>query len=137
MFSIRATEEGWLEPYDFEEAAENLRRQSEPRPALDAFVRKLAQRNRFAEVVLVLTEAGGLPLELVKRAMVSLDTAPFSKIARAVGLKPDTVQEILMIGPWLHRLDGRARDAAMLAYQTATAEDARAALQRWAGEKRR
>lgn len=130
--SIRLTEEGWLEPYDFEAAASVLRRLSDARHQLDTFVRKLAQTDHFAEVVHVLAAVAGLPLEHVKHMMVALDTGPFVVLARALGLKSDTVQEILMIGPWLHRLDPRAREATLLAWTTVDSDEARATLRRWA-----
>lgn len=132
--SIRLAEDGWLESWDFDAAASVLSRLGEARHQLDPFVRRLAQTDRFPEIVHVLAEMSGLPLDLIKHTMVSLDTEPFVKIARAVGLKPDTVAEILMIGPWLHRLDARARDAAILAFQTTDVDDARARIRRWAGE---
>lgn len=133
--SIRLTEDGWLESWDFEAAATVLARLGEARHQLDPFIRRLAQTDRFPEIVIVLAEVTGLPLDLVKHMMVSLDTEAFVKVARAVGLKADTVAEVLMIGPWLHRLDARARDATMLAFQTTDADDARARIRRWAGEK--
>ena len=132
--SIRATEAGWLEPYDFEAAAAVLQRLGDARHHLDPFVRRLAQTDNFPEVVQVIAEVSGLPLDLVKHMMVSLDTEPFAKVARAVGLRVETVQEILMIGPWLHRLDARARDAALLVFQATTVDDARARLRRWVGD---
>lgn len=133
--SIRLTEDGWLESWDFEAAATVLTRLDEARHQLDPFIRRLAQTDRFPEIVIVLTQVTGLPLDLVKHMMVSLDTEAFVKVARAVGLKADTVAEVLMIGPWLHRLDARSRDATMLAFQTTDVDDARARLRRWAGEK--
>lgn len=133
--SIRLTEDGWLESWDFESAASVLQRLGEARHQLDPFVRRLAQTDRFPEIVHVLAEVTGLPLDLVKHMMVSLDTDPFVKVARAVGLKAETVAEVLMIGPWMHRLDARAREATMLAWQATDVDDARARVRRWAGEK--
>jgi len=133
--SIRLTEDGWLESWDFDSAASVLSRLGEARHQLDPFIRRLAQTDRFPEIVHVLAEVTGLPLDLVKHMMVSLDTEAFVKVARAVGLKSETVAEVLMIGPWLHRLDARAREAAMLAFQATDADEARARVRRWAGEK--
>jgi len=131
--SIRRAEDGWLEPFDFDEARNILARLGEARHQVDVFVRRLAQGDRFAELVVVLAELSGIPLDLVKHLMVSLDTDPFVKVARAVGLKSDTVQEILLVGPWLHRLDARSREATMLAFQATDVDDARARVRRWAG----
>ncbi|NLH83418.1 MAG: DUF2336 domain-containing protein [Phyllobacteriaceae bacterium] len=131
--SIRRAEDGWLEPYDFDEARQILSRLGEARHQIDVFVRRLAQRDRFAELVLVLAEMSGIPVDLVKHMMVSLDTDPFVKVARAIGLKGETVQEILLVGPWLHRLDARSREATMLAFQATDVDDARARVRRWAG----
>ncbi len=131
--SIRRTEDGWLEPYDFDEATRVVPRLAEGRHQIDTFVRRLAQSDRFPELVVVLSEVTGIPLDLVKHMMVSLDTEPFVKVARAIGLKSETVQEILMVGPWLHRLDARGREAALLAWQTTDTDDARARVRRWAG----
>lgn len=133
--SIRRTEDGWLETYDFERARGVLSRLGEARHQLDPFIHRLAQAERFPEIVLVLSEVSGVPLDLVKHMLVSLDTDPFVKVAKAIGLKSETVEDILTIGPWLHRLDGRARSATMLAFQTTDADDARARVRRWAGEE--
>ena len=134
--SIRRAEDGWLEPYDFEAARSVLPHLAEQRHQIDNFVRRLAQTDRFPEIVVVIGEVTGIPLDLVKHMLVSLDTDPFVKVARSLGLKNDTVQEILMIGPWLHRLDARARESAILAFQTSDVDDARARVRRWAGETR-
>ena len=133
--SIRVTEASWLEPYDFDAASAVLLRLAEVRHNVDPFVRKLAQTDRFAEIVHVLAALSRLPLDLVQHMMVGLDTGPFVALARAVGLKSETVQEILMVGPWLHRLDSRARAAAMLAWTTTDVDEARARVRRWAGEQ--
>jgi uncharacterized protein (DUF2336 family) len=132
--SIRRAEDGWLEPYDFDEAKAVLTRLPEAPQQIDAYLRRLAHTDRFAEIVVVLSMKSGIPLELVKHMLVSLDTEPFVKVARALGLRNETVQEILMIGPWLHRLDARAREAAMLAFQTTDVDEARSRVRRWAGE---
>lgn len=134
--SIRRAEDGWLEPYDFEEAQAVLSNLPEASQQVDAVVRRLAHTDRFAEIVVVLAQKTEIPLDLVKHMLVSLDTEPFVKVARALGLKNDTVQEILMIGPWLHRLDARAREATMLAFQATDVEEARARVRRWAGTAR-
>ena len=134
--SIRRAEDGWLEPYDFEAARSVLPHLAEQRHQIDAFVRRLAQTDRFPEIVVVIGEVTGIPLDLVKHMLVALDTDPFVKVARSLGLRNDTVQEILMIGPWLHRLDARARESTILAFQTTDVDDARARVRRWAGEAR-
>lgn len=131
--SIRRTEDGWLEHYDFEAARAVLAPLAEARHQVDPFVRRLAQQDRFPELAVALAEVGALPLDVVKHMLVSVDTDPFVKLARAIGLKGDTVQEILMVGPWLHRLDARSREATMLAFQTTDADEARARVRRWAG----
>lgn len=131
--SIRRTEDGWLEHYDFEAARSILGRLAEARHQPDSFVRRLAQQDRFPELVVVLAEIGGLQLDFVKHMLVSVDTDTFVKLARAIGLKSETVQEILMAGPWLHRLDARSREATMLAYQATDADEARARVRSWGG----
>lgn len=131
--SIRRTEDGWLETYDFERARGVLTRLGEARHQIDPFLHRLAQNEHFPEIVLVLAEVTGIPLDLVKHMLVSLDTDPFVKVAKAIDLQAETVEEILMIGPWLHRLDARARSAALLAFQATDVDDARARVRRWAG----
>lgn len=133
--SIRAAEDGWLEPYDFEAAEAVLQRLKAVRHQLDPFVRRLAQADHFAELVHVVATIAELPLDTVKHAMVSLSTDAFAMIARAIGLKADTVREILMVGPWLHRLDARAREATLLAFQAMGVDEARNRLRRWAAEQ--
>ena len=128
---IRATEDGWLDPYDFAAAASVLDRLIEARMHTDIFVRRLAQGDRFAEIVHILAAVTGLGLETMKHLLVSLDTEPFAVIARALALKSETVLELLATGPWLHRLDTRGRDAAMARYRVLDPEEARARLARW------
>ncbi|TBW38795.1 DUF2336 domain-containing protein [Siculibacillus lacustris] len=129
--SIRATEDGWLDPYDFVQAAGVLSRLDELRHHLDSFVRKLAQTERFPEIVHVLAAATGLPLDTMKHVMVGLDTEPFVVAARAIGLKVETVGELLATGPWLHRLDARARAAAEAAFHALPTQEARRRLDAW------
>ena len=128
---IRAAEDGWLEPYDFDEAAVVLERLPEVRNHVDGFLRRLAQTDRFAEVVHVMTAMTGLRLETMKHLLVSLDTEPFAVIARSLTLKTDTVRELLSTGPWLHRLDTRGRDATLTLFRSIDPEDARLRLRRW------
>lgn len=128
---IRATEDGWLDPYDFDTAASVLDRLIEARMHTDIFVRRLAQGDRFAEIVHILAAVTGLGLETMKHLLVSLDTEPFAVIARALSLKTETVLELLATGPWLHRLDPRGRDAAVARYRVLDPEEARERLARW------
>ncbi len=130
--SIRVTEDGWLEPYDFDAAAEILGPLKNARHQLDGFVRRLAQTDCFPEIVHVLADVSGLPLTTMKHILVGLDTEPFAVVARAAALKVETVREILATGPWLHRLDARAREAAALEFQAMNSDDARKRLRRWA-----
>lgn len=132
--SIRAAEDGWLDAYDFEAAAEVLDRLTEARNHTDIFVRRLAQADRFAEVVHILAALTGLKLETMKHLLVSLDTEPFAVVARALSFKSDTVLEMLSTGPWLHRLDGRKRDAAVTRYRALDPEEARVRLARWVSQ---
>lgn len=132
---IRAAEAGWLEAYDFDAAATILDRIAEARSHADGFVRRLAQGDRFAEIVHVLASLTGLRLETMKHLLVSLDTEPFAVIARALGLKSETVLELLATGPWLHRLDGRNRDAATARYRALDPEEARGRLKRWVAKE--
>lgn len=134
---IRAAEDGWLEAYDFEAAATVVQRIPHGANLLDGFIRRLAQADHFPEVVHVLTESTGIRLDTMKHLMVSLDTEPFAVIARALALRLDTVLELLSTGPWLHRLDGRVRDAAVSTYRGLDAEEARGRLHRWAEQESR
>lgn len=133
--SIRATEDGWLEPYDFAAAADILQPLKNARHRLDGFVLRLAQTDRFAEIVHVLAEVSGLPLDTMKHVLVGLDTDAFVVVSRAIGLKPETVREILAIGPWLHRLDDRSREAAVQAFAALTGDQARTRLHQWTGAR--
>lgn len=129
--SILATEDAWLEPYDFETAQEIRGPLANARRSLDGFVRRLAQTDRFAEIVVSLSDVSGLPLETMKHVMVGTDTTPFAVIARAVRLEVETVCEILSTGPWLHRLDDRARKAAVVTFEALTQSEAERRLGRW------
>ncbi len=128
---IRAAEDGWLEPYDFDAAAVVLERLPEVRNHVDGFVRRLAEGDRFAEVVHVLAAMTDIPLETMKHLLVSLDTNPFAVIARALALKTDTVRELLSTGPWIHRLTDRSRDAAIVAFRALDPEEAQAQVRDW------
>ncbi|MDK9697663.1 MAG: DUF2336 domain-containing protein [Siculibacillus sp.] len=131
LLPIRAAEDGWLDAYDFEAATSILDRVDEVRNHVDGFIRRLAEADRFAEVVLVLAEVTGLPLETMKHLLVSLDTHPFAVVARALSLKSDTVRELLSTGPWIHRLDDRGRDAALMLFRSLDPEDSRMRLREW------
>ena len=128
---IRAAEDGWLDAYDFDAAAVIILRIPASRGLLDGFVRRLAQADRFAEIVHVLAHATGLGLETMKHLLVSLDTEPFAVIARALGLRTETVLELLATGPWLHRLDGRNRDAAVAYFRGIDGDEAVDRLRHW------
>lgn len=131
---IRAAEDGWLEPYDFTAAAAVLDRLPEVRNHVDGFVRRLAETDRFAEVVQILAGASDLPLDTMKHVMVSLDTEPFAVIARALALRSDTVSELLSTGPWLHRLDTRMREQTVTLFRALDPDDARARVHGWVEE---
>jgi hypothetical protein len=128
---IHAAEEGWLEPYDFDAAAVILERLPEVRNHVDGFVRRLAESDRFAEVVHVLAAVTDIPLETMKHLLVSLDTHPFAVVARALALKSDTVRELLSTGPWIHRLDDRSRNAALALFRGLDPEESRALMHGW------
>jgi hypothetical protein len=128
---IRATEDGWLDPYDFTRSATVLGRLDEVRRNVDGFVRRLAETERFPEIVHVVAAVSGLPLDTVKHMMVTLDTEPFLVVARAIGLRPETVAELFSTGPWLHRLDDRARRTALSAFQALPGPAARERLNGW------
>ena len=129
--SIRAAEEGWLEPYDFGVAAKVLLRMPEVRNHVDGFIRRLAQSDRFPEIVHILAAVSGLRLETMKHVLVSLDTEPFAVVARALALQTETVRETLSAGPWLHRLTDRSRMATLTQFRSLDADEARARLHRW------
>lgn len=133
---IRRAEDGWLEPYDFDEAAGVLARFNEVRAHLDGFVRKLAETDHFPEIVQILAAASEVPLDTMKHVLVGLDTEPFVVIARSIGLKADTVREVLAVGPWLHRLDARARIRALEAFGVLGQDEARDRLRRWLAPSR-
>ncbi len=132
---IRAAEDGWLEPYDFEASAVVLDRLAEVRNHVDGFLLRLAQSDRFPEIVHILAAVTDIRLETMKHLMVSLDTEPFAVIARALTLKTDTVREILATGPWLHRLDARSRDAMIARFRGLDPDEARARLVHWAEQE--
>ena len=133
---IRAAEDGWLEPYDFEAAAVVLGRIPEVHNHLDGFVRRLADADRFAEVVHTLAAVTEIPLETMKHVMVSLDTHAFAVVARALALRSDTVRELLSTGPWIHRLDVRGRDAALATFRGLDPEESRTRVREWAAQAR-
>ena len=129
--SLVAAEDGWLEPYDFTAAAAVLGPLANARMKLDGFVRRLAATECFPEIVHVLADVSHLPLDTMKHLMVGLDTEAFVVVARAVGLKIETVREIMNTGPWLHRLDDRTREATARAFEALDGETARARLDQW------
>lgn len=128
---ILAAEDGWLDAYDFDEAARVLSQMKEVRGQVDGFLRRLAQTDRFPEIVHVAAAVTGIRLETMKHLFVSLDTEPFAVIARALSLKVDTVRELLVTGPWLHRLNERARDATVTLYRSLDPDEARARVRQW------
>lgn len=132
--SIRVAEDGWLETYDFDAARAILERVPEVKNHVDGFIRRLAEADRFAEVVHILTAVSGLTLETMKHVLVSLDTHPFAVVARALTLKSDTVRELLSTGPWIHRLDDRGRTAALAEFRAIDPDEARTRLARWVAE---
>ncbi len=132
---IRAAEDGWLEPYDFDAAAAILDRLHEVRSHVDGFVRRLAEADRFAEVVHVFSAMTDIPLETMKHLLVSLDTHPFAVVARALALKSDTVRELLSTGPWIHRLDVRSRDSTLAVFRTLDPEESRDRVREWAEQE--
>ncbi|MER2605264.1 MAG: DUF2336 domain-containing protein [Siculibacillus sp.] len=132
--SLYVAEESWLEPYDFDAAADILPSFQAARHQLDSFVRRLAQAGSFPELVHVLTNVSGLPIDVLKHMMAGTQTEPFATVARAVGLKVETVRAALTIGPWQHRLDARSREATVLAFQALSVDEARVRLRRMAAD---
>lgn len=128
---IRAAEDGWLDSYDFVAAASILSRLAEARDHVDIFIRRLAQGDHFAEIVHILSAITGLGLDTTKHVLVSLDTEPFVVMARVLGLRNETVLELLATGPWLHRLDVRNRDATMARFRSLDPEEARERMKVW------
>lgn len=126
--SAQAASETWLKPYDFDAAAEAvpalMAATDDPEDLLD----KLASADKFPEMVLTFSAVSGLPVDIVKFALVSLDTAWFATAARALSMKPKTVLKMLDAGPWRYRLDARARQATMRAFQAADPSEAAAVL---------
>ena len=129
--SIRAAEMAWLEPYDFEAALEIRGPLANGRRKLDGFVRRLAQTDCFPEIAVTLSDVSGVPLETMKHVLVGLDTTPFVVIARALRLEVETVREMMTTGPWLHRLDDRARAGAVRAFEALDPAEAESRLKRW------
>ena len=128
--SAQAASETWLKPYDFDHATAVVPQIMAETPDVDELLQKLAGGDKFPELVLAFSAVSGLPVEIVKFALVSLDTAWFATAARALSLKPATVMKMLDAGPWRYRLDGRSRQATMRAFQAADPSEAAEVLGR-------
>ena len=95
------------------------------------------------EVARIITQIEGLgrhrsyslavtKLEEAKHWLVRVDTEPFIVMARALGLRFSTAQEMLKCGPWKHRLDHWQRNDALAQFQQIDPRAARG-LRRLAG----
>jgi len=127
----RLTNSYWIGQYDFETAWEKLMQQGGSRVASEALLCQYAIEDRFADVVAVFAVLADIDLEEAKHWLVRVDTEPFVVIAKALGLRFTTVQAMLKVGPWKHRLANDQRGQALNQFQQMEPRFARARIAAW------
>ncbi|AXS42682.1 DUF2336 domain-containing protein [Breoghania sp. L-A4] len=127
--------EYWLSRYDFETAHETVMGMASRDQVTEQVLRRFAEEDRFPEAVAAFAYLGGISLEAAKHWMVRTETDPFIIVARACGLSPMTVQALIKVGPWRHRLSAEERMTTFNRFQALTMEKARHALGLWTDQR--
>lgn len=131
LASERMSNSYWLGQYDFESAWEKLLNQGGHRVVSESLLMQYAVEDRFADVVAVFAQLSDLSLEEAKHWLVRIDTEPFITIARALGLRMNTVQMLLKVGPWKHRLTAEQRSDAVASFIETDPRVARSRIAAW------
>lgn len=131
LASERMSNSYWLSQYDFESAWEKLLTQGGQRVVSESLLMQYAVEDRFADVVSVFALLSDLSLEEAKHWLVRVDMEPFVTIARSLGLRMNTVQMLLKVGPWKHRLTAEQRSEALAAFMEMDPRVARARIATW------
>lgn len=126
LAEARLSNSYWLGLYDFESAWEKVQIQGGTRIVSEALLCQYAVEDRFSDVVATFALLADLDMEEAKHWLVRVDTEPFVVMARALGLRFTTVQEMLKCGPWKHRLDHWQRNDALTQFQQIDPRVARA-----------
>lgn len=129
----RMSNDYWLKRYDFETAMGRVKALARGEGIDEGTLLRFIDEDRFAEVVATFSVLGDIGLEEAMHWMVRIDTDPFLVVARACGLSAETVQKLLAIGPWRHRLPDGQRKQAIDRYQTLNVKSARLLLDQWRG----
>ncbi len=127
--------EYWLSRYDFETAHETVMGMASRDQISEQMLRRFAEEDRFPEAVATFAYLGGISLEAAKHWMVRTDTDPFIIVGRASGLSAMTVQALLKVGPWRHRLSAEERMTTFNRFQALTLEKALRALEVWTDQR--
>lgn len=131
LASERMSNAYWLGQYDFESAWEKLINQGGRKVVSEPLLLQYANEDRFADVTAVFAMMTDLSLEEAKHWLVRIDTEPFVTIARALGLRMNTVQVMLRCGPWKHRLTADRRSEALAAFVDMDPRIARSRITAW------
>ncbi|MBO0343735.1 DUF2336 domain-containing protein [Roseibium limicola] len=131
--ALNMSNEYWLGRYDFETAQNRVLVLAKRGMINESALRRFANEDRFAEVVAAFAWISHCGLEEVRHWMVRPDPEPFLVVARANGLTSITVNQLLNIGPWRHRLSPAERRNAVAAFDRMSISDARQKLALWNG----
>lgn len=131
----RMSNEYWLARYDFETAQETVLGRFGRNGVTEQMLRRFAEEDRFPEAVVAFACVAGIGLAEAKHWMVRVDTTPFIVVARACGLSPMTVQALLKIGAWRHRLSADMRMETFNKYQGLSRDKAQRMLGMWRDER--
>ncbi|MBH0236315.1 DUF2336 domain-containing protein [Methylobrevis albus] len=115
----------WIGLYDFETAWARLLQLGGSKNMSEALLVRFAMEDRFPEAVAAFALITSISLEEAKHWLVRADTDPFLTVAKAYGFRYQTIQALLKVGPWKHRLGNDARTAALNTYLTLDARVAR------------
>lgn len=113
LASERMAHDYWLSFYDFEGASARLARIGGQQIVSEHLMNRFAQVDRFAEVTCCFALLLNIPLDLAVQWLSRMDLAPFLNAARAHNFRSSTVQALLKVGPWKHRLRAAQRAGAL------------------------
>ena len=131
----RMSNEYWLARYDFETAQETVLSQFGRNGLSEQLLRRFAEEDRFPEAVVTFACLAGIGLSEAMHWMVRVDTQPFVVMARASGLMPMTVQALLKIGPWRHRLSADMRMETFNRFHSLNRDKARRMVAMWRDQR--
>ncbi|WP_153768215.1 DUF2336 domain-containing protein [Labrenzia sp. CE80] len=127
----RMTNEYWLARYDFETARNRVLLLAKRGMVTEATLRRFAIEDRFPESVAAFAWMVRCGVEEVSHWMVRADPEPFLIIAKASGLSSITVNSLLSIGPWRHRLTPEIRATSMRTFDRMSVGEAERRMAHW------